>query len=63
MKNTKEAIRLESLEREHNALNKEVAAIKTPGCDKAALASLKRRKLELKDCISNLRTRLAMQTN
>jgi len=51
---------LESLEREHANLDKMVAKnVKAPGCDETSLTSLKLRKLELKDNISNLRNQLA----
>jgi hypothetical protein len=48
---------LSELERKHRTLEREIqAAISSPGTDDLKVAELKRRKLQLKDEISRLRT-------
>ena len=47
---------LESLEKEHETLDKEIAAcVKARGFDQLQLKRLKRRKLNLKDSINSIR--------
>ncbi len=48
---------LSELERKHRTLEREIqAAMSSPGTDDLKVAELKRRKLQLKDEISRLRT-------